>query len=610
VNTEQSNQLFSEKMKFLNVVKSLFTILGERRNWSIAIILAMFIASMTEAIGLAAALPLLALLIGTDAGTNSELADIATKVFELLSLPMNPIVIVTFIVFVLTAKICIQLGARILINVTSTELEAATREKLLRAVTEARPNFLVDQHTGEYVNSIISEVSMYARLYRSSCGFFSSIFSIVVYLTLSILASWEATIAATFFGFLIFMSLNFLIGVTRRAATAQADSMANMAADLSDGMSNIKALKAMAAESAFAGRVINHIQKVRKATLRVAISVISLNQAREAATILLVLPGFVAAIYFLDENFETLLILALLFSRTLNAFGTIQTGYQNLISSQPFAAKATKRISDARAAHETSDGTRVPVLTDGISAKHISFSYGEHKVLSTVSLTITSPGITALVGPSGSGKTTMADLILGFIEPDSGQITIDGVPLTDINMNSWRHLIGYVPQELLLFHDSIYNNIALFDTTITETAVEEALRAADAWSFVSAMPGGTQSIVGERGTKLSGGQRQRLSLARALARNPNLLILDEPTTALDKNTEQEICQTLLLLKKKMTILAISHQPAIIEIADAVFTLDHGIVHHGDAEPSKVFASLVNEGTTDESEDQQSLSNGS
>jgi ATP-binding cassette, subfamily C, bacterial len=564
-------------MHFIKTFKSLFIILGERRLQSIMVVASMFAASMTEAIGLAATLPLLSLMIGGGTGVTSELASFATEVLNTLSLPLEPPVIVTFIVVILSLKLGIQFGARILVNVTSTSLEAATRRNFLWAVTRARPTFFSEQRTGEYVNSLVTEVSMYARLYRASCGFFASGFSILIYLVLSLLASWEATLVATLFGILIFLSLSFLMGVTRRAAAISADAMAEMSADLSDGMSNIKALKAMAAENTFTERIIVHVEKVRKSTLRVALSFIALDQAREAATILLVLPGFVAAIYFLDERFETMLLLALLFARTINAFGTIQTGYQNLLASEPFAAKAVKRMAEAEIARETTDGKQAPLLEHNIDIQDLSFSYGDHKVLSSVDLTINAHRITAVVGPSGSGKTTLADLIIGFLQPDAGVILVDRVSLADTGLYSWRREIGYVPQELLLFHDSIFNNITLFDPSISNDDVEAALRAADAWSFVLAMPHGLETIVGERGTKISGGQRQRLSLARALARRPRLLVLDEPTTALDRKTEQEICQTLSNLKQQTTILVISHQPAIIKIADIVYALDHGQV---------------------------------
>src|SRR5690606_21587447 len=148
--------------------------------------------------------------------------------------------------------------------------------------------------------------------------------------------------------------------------------------------------------------------------------------------------------------------------------------------------------------------------------------------------------LTTLIGPSGAGKTTLSDVLLGLVRPRSGQILVDGVPLEELNLEQWRELVGYVPQELFLFHDTVMNNVTLGDPHITPEEVREALEAAGAWSFVEQLPQGMDTVVGERGTLLSGGQRQRISIARALVRKPKLLLLDEVTSALDPATEAEI----------------------------------------------------------------------
>ena len=142
-------------------------------------------------------------------------------------------------------------------------------------------------------------------------------------------------------------------------------------------------------------------------------------------------------------------------------------------------------------------------------------------------------------------------------------------------MRRWRRQIGYVPQELLLFHDTLLANVTLGDDRITVSEVEQALRAAGAWSFVKTLPEGLDTIVGERGIRFSGGQRQRISIARALVRRPRLLILDEATASLDPTTEKELCKTLAGLRGQVTMLAATHQAALTEVADAVYRIQHG-----------------------------------
>ena len=217
-------------------------------------------------------------------------------------------------------------------------------------------------------------------------------------------------------------------------------------------------------------------------------------------------------------------------------------------------------------------GTVQPTLSDGCSMRDVSFAFGAKPVLQGISIEIPAKQVTVIMGASGVGKTTLTDLLLGLHRPDQGEILIDGVPLDQIDLRAWRAMVGYVPQELILFHDTILANITLGDQSIGVEQVRAALEAAGAWDFVSALPDGLMSMAGERGTKLSGGERQRIALARALVHKPALLILDEVTSALDPETEAAICRNIRDLSGSLTILSITHRPAWIAAADQVFEL--------------------------------------
>jgi ATP-binding cassette subfamily C protein len=193
------------------------------------------------------------------------------------------------------------------------------------------------------------------------------------------------------------------------------------------------------------------------------------------------------------------------------------------------------------------------------------------------------------VGPSGSGKTTIIDLTIGLLQPEAGQVLLDGVPLPLINIMQWRSMIGYVPQETVLLHDTILHNITLGDPALDTASAEEALRAAGAWEFVARLPEGLDTVVGERGGKLSGGQRQRIVIARALINKPRLLILDEATSALDPESEEAVRQTMEALKGQLTILAISHNRALVQAADHVYQLGNGSAQLLDAASQSALA---------------------
>src|SRR5690606_22915813 len=194
-----------------------------------------------------------------------------------------------------------------------------------------------------------------------------------------------------------------------------------------------------------------------------------------------------------------------------------------------------------------------------------------------VNLEIPAGEITVLQGPSGAGKTTIIDLLVGLYRPDSGRILVDGVPLSELDLTQWRRMIGYVPQELSLFHDSVLENVTLGDEHLTEADARAALREAGALEFVDSLPEGIHTTVGEHGARLSGGQRQRIALARALVVLPRLLIVDDVTSALEPDTEREICRNIAGLSNRYTIVAITHRPIWAQVAHRLYRVEAGIV---------------------------------
>ncbi|MEY2704133.1 MAG: hypothetical protein RL407_195 [Bacteroidota bacterium] len=217
----------------------------------------------------------------------------------------------------------------------------------------------------------------------------------------------------------------------------------------------------------------------------------------------------------------------------------------------------------------------------GITFSQVSFSYGEIEVLQDINFTLEKGKTIALVGPSGGGKSTLADLVPRFYDPTEGQILLDGIDLKRISTQELRSLLGIVTQESILFNDTVYNNIAFGMDGVTEEQVMEAAKIANAHDFIVKMEHGYQSYIGDRGIKLSGGQRQRLSIARAVLKNPPILILDEATSALDSESELLVQEAITKLMSQRTTLVIAHRLSTIQHADEILVIDKArIVQRG------------------------------
>ncbi len=225
---------------------------------------------------------------------------------------------------------------------------------------------------------------------------------------------------------------------------------------------------------------------------------------------------------------------------------------------------------------DSADALPVEGFTRDIHFHDVSFAYSDADVLSHVDLTVPKGKTVALVGPSGAGKSTLADLLMRFYDVSGGEILLDGVPVRRYRVADYRRLFALVSQDVMLFHDTIYNNITL-GCPATMAEVEEAAKAANIYDFVMSLPDGFHHVVGDRGVALSGGQRQRVSIARAVLRKAPVLVLDEATSAMDTESEMLVRQSVEALSKQHTVVMIAHRLSTVQYADCICVLDSGRV---------------------------------
>ncbi|MBW7913198.1 MAG: ATP-binding cassette domain-containing protein, partial [Taibaiella sp.] len=226
---------------------------------------------------------------------------------------------------------------------------------------------------------------------------------------------------------------------------------------------------------------------------------------------------------------------------------------------------------------ELPDAKNIPGFHHSIELRDVHFAYGNKKVLDGINLVIPKGKMVALVGSSGAGKSTLADLVPRFHDVTAGEVLIDGVNIKEYKLSELRKLMGIVNQEPILFNDTIYNNIALGTGNATQQQVEDAAKVANAQNFIINKPDKYETIVGDRGARLSGGERQRVTIARAVLKNPPILILDEATSSLDTESERIVQEAINKLMQNRTSIVIAHRLSTVQHADNIIVLDKGRV---------------------------------
>jgi ATP-binding cassette subfamily C protein len=536
----------------------------------------MLLAGVAEGIGISAVLPLIGVAAGPAAGDGAgRVGGFVTAAIRSVGAEPTVGVLLALLAIGMLMRAGLVLLADRQVGYTVAHMATDLRLALIRALLRSRWQYYVHQPISAYATAVASEARRASEAYLRATTVAALFIQATVYVVLGLLVSWQATLIALLFTGLIVAVLNRLVHTARRAGARQTTVARSLLKRLTDALQSVKPLKAMGREALVAPMLEAETRDLNRAMRREVLSKEAMQALQDPLIIGFLAVGLYATQTRLHLPLATVLIVAVVCTRIVGALGQAQKEFQRLAACESAFWALQGTIEQAAGAREHTAGSEPPVLQRAITLRDVHFAYDGTAVLEAASLAVPAGELTAIIGTSGAGKTTVADLITGLLQPQAGVVLVDDAPLQTLDMSRWRALVGYVPQETFLLHDSVRLNVTLGDPELSLADVETALRSADAWDFVAALPQGVDTLVGERGARLSGGQRQRIALARALIRRPQLLILDEATAALDPSTEAEVCGTLLQLRGKMTILAISHQGPLVGVADHVFRVDAG-----------------------------------
>ncbi|MBQ2878287.1 MAG: ABC transporter ATP-binding protein [Bacteroidaceae bacterium] len=410
---------------------------------------------------------------------------------------------------------------------------------------------------------------------------------IIIYFATLLYVSWQLTL----FTILVIPFLGWIMGMVgrklkQRSLVAQA-KLGETMSQMEETLGGLRIIKAFLAEHKMSKRFLKVSNELRTATMRVTMRQAMAHPASEfLGTCIIVLVLWFGGTLILGNNSPIsapafIYYMTILYS-IINPLKDLSKASYNIPRGLASVERIDMILDTQNPIVDKPDALSIKSMEKGIELQNLTFSYdGEKTVLNNINLSIEKGKTIAIVGQSGSGKSTMVDLIPRYYEATSGKVLIDGIDVKDMKIKSLRSLIGNVNQEAILFNDTFYNNITFGVENATMEQVVEAAKIANAHEFITASENGYDTVVGDRGCLLSGGQRQRISIARAILKNPPILILDEATSALDTESERLVQEALERLMKTRTTIAIAHRLSTIKNADEICVLKDGeIVERG------------------------------
>ncbi|MGG4127554.1 ABC transporter ATP-binding protein [Paenibacillus illinoisensis] len=596
-------------------MRKLRDVTGPILYWNL---LGMICISLMEGIGIYMLVPMLSLIGIFEMGTTGLQLSWLSEWLGHLSDNSQLVLILSIFVVILSGQAWLQRMQTIRNTRIQQQFIRTLRQETYRAIIMAKWSFFLQKRKSDFNHILTTELARVSQGTNLILQMAASLIFTAIQIGLAFWLSAKLTAIVIVFGLLLFFVLKKFVQRAKQIGDQTSELSQHYYNGITEHFNGIKDIKSNMLEE-------SHIGWFEKICKRIERNVIQFSQLNSGTQLIHRVSSavIIAAFIYLSLRVlavppASLLLIILIFSRLWPRFTSIQSNLEYISSMLPafqlvrklqaetnLSREISRSTTGAGASNRATEKDIHPIqpleLMRSIECINVNYRYegSSSYSLEHVSASIPAKGMTAIVGKSGAGKSTLIDLIMGLVRPESGQILIDGVPLSEEQLLAWRSSIGYVSQDPFLFHTSIRENLRLVDPDASEEQMWQALQFSSSAAFVRKLPHGLDTMIGDRGIRLSGGERQRLVLARAMLRNPSVLILDEATSALDSENEQHIHEALERLKGHVTIIVIAHRLSTIRTADRVIVLEEGrVIQQGgyqqlSTDPVGTFSKLLN-----------------
>lgn len=530
-----------------------------------------------QGIGLVLIIPLLHLLNPSGEAQN-DIAQVIQEFFESLNVPLTIHTVVIVYVILVSFSVLLRQYQRILSTTYIQRYISSLRVTLFENISNAKWEFIQNQKRSYFIHSLTQDINRVGITTFNLLRVISTLLIILFNVIVAILIDPLFTILTILFtGVLAYFSRPLLkkahsIGFMSRRFHR---NIYNSASEMLYGLKSVKSHH-------LEQELQRDFSSVSRGMVKHMIAFIktqAFTRAIHGITSVFVLGAYlIISIQLFNISIASLIVLVVIFSRLVPKLSGLVTFWQNVLNALPAFEGLDRLLNEAGEKREVVDSFENDELKlrKVLQMENVSYKYSDDFAVKDLTFRIPAHSIVAIAGKSGSGKTSTTDLITGLLKPENGAVKVDDIPLENDKILKWRNSISYITQEVYFFNDTIRNNLLFgINRKVEEDELWKVLEDCALHNVIKSMEHGLDSLIGDRGMTLSGGERQRLALARAVLRQPTLLILDEATSALDYAAENKIYQFLHNLKNKMTVIVIAHRLSTIKSVDSIFVLEEG-----------------------------------